>query len=79
MINGILDSSHYIVSDMNGQILDRPIHINRLKSMNINLGHLKDGKLEITSNARELIEHLRKAEKVHNETSVFQTEPITQI
>jgi hypothetical protein len=66
-----------MVSDMNGQIIDRPIHIKRLKSMNINLGHIKDGKLETTSNVRELIEHLRIAQRIQNETPVLKTEPLT--
>jgi hypothetical protein len=76
LINSILDNSHYMISDMNGQIIDRPIHIKRLKSMNINLGHIKEGKLEITSNARELVEHLRKAQKLQTNKQTVKAENV---
>ena len=54
-IQGILDDSHYLISDWQGKLLPQKVHVNRLKPCTINLGGIsEDGMLEVVSNTREL-------------------------
>jgi len=50
----ILDDTHYLVSDWSGQLLPKRFHINRLKLYHMNLGRMKEGKLETVTSTKEL-------------------------
>ena len=41
-IQAVLDDSHYLISDWNGEILAIPMHIHRLKPYMMNMGLIKD-------------------------------------
>ena len=53
-IQSIIDNSHYLISDWTGQLSHKRFHVNRLKSFSLNLGKVKDGKLQTVHNTREL-------------------------
>ena len=53
-IQAIIDDSHYMISDWTGQLSHKRFHVNRLKSFSLNLGKVKDGKLQTVHNTREL-------------------------
>ena len=46
--------SHYMISDWTGQLSHKRFHVNRLKPFSLNLGKVKDGKLQTVHNTREL-------------------------
>ena len=43
-----------MISDWTGQLSHKRFHVNRLKLFSLNLGKVKDGKLQTVHNAREL-------------------------
>ena len=53
-IQSIIDDSHYFISDWTGQLSHKRFHVNRLKLFSLNLGKMKDGKLQTVHNTREL-------------------------
>ena len=53
-IQEIIDDSHYMISDWTGQLSHKRFHVNRLKPFSLNLGKVKDGKLQTVHNTREL-------------------------
>ena len=53
-IQAIIDDSHYMISDWTGQLSHKRFHVNRLKPFSLNLGKVKDGKLQTVHNTREL-------------------------
>ena len=53
-IQTIIDDSHYMISDWTGQLSHKRFHVNRLKPFSLNLGKVKDGKLQTVHNTREL-------------------------
>ena len=53
-IQSIIDDSHSLISDWTGQLSHRRFHVNRLKPFSLNLGKVKDGKLQTIHNTREL-------------------------
>ena len=53
-IQSIIDDSHYMISDWTGQLSHKRFHVNRLKPFSLNLGKVKDGKLQTVHNTREL-------------------------
>jgi hypothetical protein len=61
-IQDVLDNSHYLVSDLSGNILPIIIHEKRLKQYHINMGKIQEGKLVTLSNSKDLMEQIRLAE-----------------
>ena len=53
-IQSKIDYSHYLISDWTGQLSHKRFHVNRLKPFSLNLGKVKDGKLQTVHNTREL-------------------------
>ena len=53
-IQSIIDDSYYLISDWTGQLTHKRFHVNRLKPFSLNLGKVKDGKLQTVHNTREL-------------------------
>ena len=53
-IQSIIEDSHYFISDWTGQLSHKRFHVNRLKPFSLNLGKMKDGKLQTVHNTREL-------------------------
>ena len=53
-IQSIIYDSHSLISDWTGQLSHRRFHVNRLKPFSLNLGKVKDGKLQTIHNTREL-------------------------
>ena len=53
-IQSIIDDSHYFISDWTGQLSHKRFHVNRLKPFSLNLGKMKDGKVQTVHNTREL-------------------------
>ena len=51
-IQAVLDDSHYLISDWNGEIPAIPMHIHRLKPYMMNMGLIKDGQLVTVSTVR---------------------------
>ena len=54
-IQSIIDDPHYFIFDWTGQLSHEGFHINRLNPFFLNLGKMKDGKLQTVHNTRELI------------------------
>ena len=53
-IQSIADDSHYFISDWTGQLSHKGFHVNRLKPFSLNIGKMKEGKLQTVHNTREL-------------------------
>ena len=53
-IQSIIDDPHYMISYWTGQLSHKIFHVNRLKPFSLNLGKVKDGKLQTVHNTREL-------------------------
>ena len=54
-IQSIIADSHYLISDWTGQLSHKGFHVNRLKPFSLNLGKVKDGKLQTVHNTSELL------------------------
>jgi hypothetical protein len=59
-IAGILDQTHYWISDVEGKIIPTVIHSNKIKLFNVQTGQNNIG-ITTTSKAREFLESLTKA------------------
>ena len=59
-IQAVLDDSHYLISDWNGEIPAIPMHIHRLKPYMMNMGLFKDGQLVAASTVRQLFSRLKE-------------------
>ena len=53
-IQSIIDDSHYFISDWTGQLSHKRFHVKRLKPFSLDLGKMKNGKLQTLHNTREL-------------------------
>ena len=62
-IHGIVDDTHYIVSDLNGEVLEMSVHYKRLKFYHYNMNEIKDEKLVTFDNMNDLLEYLRKRDR----------------
>ena len=54
-IQAVLDDSHYLISDWNGEVPAISMHIHRLKPYMMNMGLVKDGQLVTVSTVRQLL------------------------
>ena len=62
-IQGIIDDSHYMISDWQGTLPCVVIHANRLKPCHINIGKVDKGELVSMSTLRELFKHIQGSKK----------------
>ena len=64
-----------MISDWTGQLSDKRFHVNRLKPFSLNLGKVKDGKLQTVHNTRELFGILKNIkEDAKLATTAMQTQ-----
>ena len=74
-IQSIIDDSHYMISDWTGQLFHKRFHVNRLKPFSLNLGKVKDGKLQTVHNTKELYRICKNVkEDVELATTAMQTQ-----
>ena len=62
-IQSIADDSHYFISDWTGQLSHKRFHVNRLKPLSLNIGKIKEGRLQTVHNTRELFKIWKNIEK----------------
>jgi hypothetical protein len=67
-INTVLDDSHYFVRDISGRVMDIVFHENRIKRFYINLGDIKDGRIQTASTYEELAQKVRELNSLPNDT-----------
>ena len=62
-IQGIIDDSHYMISDWQGTLPCVVIHANRLKPCHIYIGKVDKGELVTVSTLIELFKHIQENKK----------------
>ena len=64
-----------MISDWTGQLSQKRFHVNRLKPFSLSLGKVKDGKLQIVHNTKELLRILKNIkEDAEIATTAIQTQ-----